>query len=120
MPRRFTTEHGGTVLVGRSSRGNEALTFRIARPKDLWFHVAGMPGAHVVLQAGSVGPAEEEIEQAASVAAYYSKARQDSRVEVIVTERRNVSKLKGTPPGTVTIKRYRTLRVSPKIDRATE
>ncbi|HSF16811.1 MAG TPA: NFACT RNA binding domain-containing protein [Vicinamibacteria bacterium] len=115
-PRSFTTGHGGTILVGRSSRGNEALTFRIARPNDLWFHVANMPGAHVVLRAASVGPADEEVEQAASVAAYYSKARQDSRVEVIVTERRNVSKLKGAPPGTVAVKRYRTLRVSPKID----
>ncbi|HXV63709.1 MAG TPA: NFACT RNA binding domain-containing protein [Vicinamibacteria bacterium] len=119
LPRSFTTGHGGTILVGRSSRGNEALTFRIAQPNDLWFHVAGMPGAHVILKAASVGPADEEVEQAASVAAYYSKARQDSRVEVMVTERRNVSKLKGAPPGTVTVKRYRTLRVSPKVDAET-
>lgn len=113
-PRRFETSKGHALLVGRSARSNEELTFRIARPDDLWFHAAGRAGAHVVLRVPDGSEAEpEEIEQAARLAAYFSKARNDSYVEVLVTERRNVSKLRGAPPGTVRVREARSLRVPP-------
>lgn len=115
-PRRFVTSNGRTILAGRSGRSNDEVSFRLARPDDLWFHAAGLPGAHVVLKLEpGAEPEERDVEEAAGVAAYFSKARRSSRVEVMVTERRNVSKIKGAPPGTVRLKSHRTLRVPPAL-----
>lgn len=114
-PRRYLSRRGSVILVGRSGRSNDETTFRIARPDDLWFHAAGIPGAHVVLRVppGTL-PDDEELEDAASFAAYFSKGREDTRVDVIVTERRHVSKIKGGPPGLVRVQNVRTLRVVPR------
>jgi len=116
-PRKIYTRRGSVVLVGRSARSNVELTFDLAKPEDLWFHAAGMPGSHVVLKLGESTEAdehdEEDILEAAGYAAYFSKGRQGSYVEVMVTERKNVSKIKGAPPGLVKVERMRTLRVRP-------
>lgn len=113
-PRKFYTRRGSVVLVGRSARSNVELTFHLAKPEDLWLHAAGMPGSHVVLKLGESAEAhEDDILEAAGYAAYFSKGRQDSYVEVMVTERKNVSKIKGAPPGLVRVERMRTLRVRP-------
>ena len=116
-PRRFESSRGYEILVGRSGRSNEELTFRMAGPDDLWFHAVDLPGAHVVLRlaAAERPPDAPEIEEAAAIAAYFSKARSSSRVEVWVTERRNVKKIKGAPPGTVRIAEGRSVRVEPKL-----
>ena len=114
-PRSFTTHRGNVVLVGRSARSNAELTFRLAKPNDLWLHASGMPGSHVVLKsAGSVEPDEEEILEAAGYAAYFSKGRHDTHVDVMVTARRNVAKIKGAPPGLVRVANVKTVRVRPK------
>ena len=114
-PRCFTTHRGNVVLVGRSARSNAELTFRLAKPDDLWLHASGMPGSHVVLKrSGSHEPDEEEILEAAGYAAYFSKGRNDTHVDVMVTARRNVSKIKGAPPGLVRVSNVKTVRVRPK------
>jgi len=101
-PRSFLSHRGSAILVGRSGRSNDELTFDVAKPHDLWFHASGVPGAHVVLRLASGETADErEIQEAAELAAYYSKRREDSAVDVIVTERRNVSRIKGAPRGQV-------------------
>lgn len=113
-PRSFRTHRGSVILVGRSARSNAELTFRLARPDDLWFHASGMPGSHVVLKlAGAAEADEREITEAAGYAAHFSKGRNDSYVEVMVTEKRHVSKIKGAPPGLVRVDRMRTVRVRP-------
>lgn len=121
-PRRYVTSRGSTVLVGRSSRGNDELTFKRAQPDDVWLHASGRAGAHVVLK---VEPgrdvSEDEILEAAALAAFYSKGREDTFVEVMVTRRKNVSKLKGlkglknAPPGAVRVKEHRAVRVAPVV-----
>ena len=104
------------VLAGRSARSNEELTFGIAHPDELWFHAAGMAGAHVVLRQPGSGISEgEEIQQAAAVAAYLSKARGSTAVEVHYCPRKNVRKIKAAPPGTVRIGQYQTIRVRPEL-----
>ena len=114
-PRSFTTHRGNVVLVGRSARSNAELTFRLAKPDDLWLHASGMPGSHVVLKrSGSIEPDEQEIWEAAGYAAYFSKGRNDTYVDVMVTARRNVSKIKGAPPGLVRVSNVKTVRVRPK------
>jgi predicted ribosome quality control (RQC) complex YloA/Tae2 family protein len=116
-PRSFQSHRGSQIFVGRSGRSNDALTFDVAKPHDLWFHAAGIPGAHVVLRVAPGEAADErEIEQAAALAAYFSKARGSTAVDVVVTERRNVSRIKGAPRGLVKLApgTTRTLRVAPR------
>lgn len=115
-PRRFRSHRGHVILVGRSGRSNDETTFRIAGADDLWFHASGIPGAHVVLRrtAGSAWD-DRDLEEAAALAAYFSKGREDSRVEVLFTERRNVSKIGGGPPGLVRVSNVKSLRVRPAL-----
>jgi predicted ribosome quality control (RQC) complex YloA/Tae2 family protein len=80
----------------------------------LWFHASGIPGSHVVLKlAGAVEADEQEIAEAAGYAAHFSKGRNDAHVDVMVTARRHVTKIKGAPPGLVRVERTRTVRVRP-------
>ncbi len=107
------------IYVGRSPRGNADLTFRIARPSDLWFHVRQSPGAHVVLQFDSQRSAtSDELERAAALAAYHSKARNSEKVSVDYTERKHVRRQQNAPPGLVWYTNARTLLVAPAGERS--
>ena len=102
------------VYVGRSPRGNAELTFRVARPDDLWFHARNTPGAHVVLHIDSGrAPSGAELERAASLAAYHSKARGSERVDVDYTERKFVRRRQNAPPGLVWYTNARTIAAAP-------
>lgn len=110
-PRRIEVA-GFSILVGRSARQNEIITFRRAGPDDLWLHVQGLPGAHVVIKAGRQAVPDEVIERAAQIAAYYSRARDgESNVPVDVTKRRFVRRRRGKCPGMVTYRNERTIWV---------
>ncbi|RMG06298.1 MAG: DUF814 domain-containing protein [Planctomycetota bacterium] len=112
-PRRFRTKEGHEVLVGRNDMENDRLTMRMARGRDLFFHVAGCPGSHVILRVDPQRPPNHEsLLDAASLAAYYSKARQRGFVDVHYTPRKWVKKPKGAKPGLVTISNYKTVRAS--------
>ncbi len=114
-PRTFRTSHGLQILVGRSGRENDHVTFKLAGPGDLWLHARQMPGAHVILKTNGRTPAEEDINVAAAVAAYFSTGREATRVPVDVTLRRHVRKPRGAKPGMVTYREERTLMVSPGL-----
>ncbi len=116
-PREFLSHRGRVILVGRSARSNEETTFQIAGPDDLWLHASGAAGAHVVLRIakGSAPADEQEIEQAAGLAAYFSKRRNDTAVDVLVTERRHVAKIKGASRGLVRVATAKTVRVAPRL-----
>jgi predicted ribosome quality control (RQC) complex YloA/Tae2 family protein len=118
-PRAFQVD-GFQVLVGRSSRDNDHVTFRLAGPEDLWLHARGIPGAHVVLRTGGRTPPEEVIRKAAQIAAYFSAGRTSTAVEVDVTERRWVWKPKGARPGWVLYRNERTVRVRPALPEGRE
>jgi predicted ribosome quality control (RQC) complex YloA/Tae2 family protein len=111
-PRRFEAPGGGTILVARSARENDHLTFRMAGPDDLWFHARGLAGAHVVLKTDRV-PDERAISAAAQAAAYFSEGRDGAVVAVDWVARKHVRKPRGAPPGTVTYSEERTVRVAP-------
>jgi len=105
---------GWVVLAGKTDAANDYLSLKLARQRDRWFHVRGMPGAHVVLQV----PTEREpdratLERAAAIAAYHSKARTGGVVPVSTTEGRHVSKPRGAKPGTVEIRKESVLKVRP-------
>src|SRR5688572_5935857 len=100
---------GHEVLVGRSARDNDHLTFGVARPRDVWLHAAGYSGSHVVIRVpDDVNDVPRTvIERAAQYAAFHSKAR-DARgkVEVHVCRAADIRKPRGAPTGTVEIRRY--------------
>lgn len=101
-PLEFRTASGSRIVVGRSPTENADVTFRVARPDDLWFHAQGIPGAHVVLARDDRTPAPpEDIEAAAALAAFHSKARSSTKVPVDYTQRKHVRKQQKAPPGLV-------------------
>lgn len=102
---------GFTVLVGRSARENDLLVRR-ASPNDLWLHARGVPGAHVLIKNGGRPVPEETLRRAAELAAWFSKARGERKVEVSYTEARYLRKPKGSPPGMVTLLREKVIVVS--------
>jgi predicted ribosome quality control (RQC) complex YloA/Tae2 family protein len=111
-PRRFEVD-GFPIYVGRNARQNEQVTFKRAAPEDLWLHVRGLPGAHVIIKGGRQTVPEDVVRRAAELAAYYSPAREGSaRVPVDVTERRFVRRVRGGHPGLVTYRNERTVHVS--------
>jgi predicted ribosome quality control (RQC) complex YloA/Tae2 family protein len=107
------------VLVGRSDADNEELSLRIARPRDLWFHVRGMPGSHVLLRADAdAEPDRDVLKQAAAIAAYHSKARKGGIVAVSCAPAAQLSKPRGAPLGTVEIRQETVLKVRPSVPAA--
>ena len=102
------------VLAGRTDSANEYLSLRLARQRDLWFHIRGIPGGHVVLRVPEGERPDRATEElAAAIAAFHSKARTAGIVAVSCTEGRNVSKPAGAKPGTVNIAKERVLKVRP-------
>ncbi|WP_437297964.1 NFACT RNA binding domain-containing protein [Sorangium sp. So ce426] len=116
-PYRTLTIDGFEVLVGRGDEDNDALTFEIAEPHDLWLHVAGgTPGSHVIVRNPErVEVPREVVERAAAAAAWYSKARSAAKVEVHVCRAADVSKPRGAPAGLVQLARWKSVRVRPEI-----
>jgi predicted ribosome quality control (RQC) complex YloA/Tae2 family protein len=112
-PLKVVTQDGFVIWVGRNSRQNELVTFGKGGGQDLWLHARGVPGAHVVVKFDGRAIPQEVIEQAASLAAYYSGRRNDGKVEVDVTRCLYVKKIKGAAQGMVTYKNEETLSVVP-------
>jgi predicted ribosome quality control (RQC) complex YloA/Tae2 family protein len=112
----FLAQGGARILVGKSSAGNDALTFRIARPHDVWLHARGVPGSHVVLEvARGADVPQEALIDAAHLAHHFSQRKGEPRGEVAWTEVKFVRRMKGGAAGQVTFIRDRTLvvRVEP-------
>lgn len=111
-PRSFRTREGHEVLVGRNDEENDRLTMRMARGNDLFFHVRGMPGSHVILRVDPRRPPNHEsLVDAATVAVHWSKARsRGAAVDVSYTPRKWVKKPRGAKPGLVQISNEKTLR----------
>lgn len=113
----FAVDGGFTVYAGKNSANNDLLTFRYAKPNDLWFHARGSSGSHVVLKLGSAQgtPSKKAVEQAASIAAYYSKMKNAKHVPVAMTERKYIHKPKGAPAGTVALDKEKVIFVQPVL-----
>ncbi|MCQ2570425.1 MAG: NFACT RNA binding domain-containing protein, partial [Limosilactobacillus sp.] len=112
QPAKFTTTAGSVVLVGKNNRQNDELSFKTANKDDLWFHVKDLPGSHVILK--NAHPSEEEIIEVAQLAAYYSKGRNSSHVQVDYLSAKNLHKPNGAKPGFVTFRGQTTISVTPR------
>ncbi len=113
--RRYRSSDGYEILVGRAAHTNDQLTFRIARPHDLWLHSADYPGSHVVIRNHTRSEIPHRtIIEAAQIAAKFSQAGDDSKVTVHYTHRKFLSKPKGTAPGLVRMSSFKTINVEPR------
>ncbi|MGB3264918.1 MAG: NFACT RNA binding domain-containing protein [Microcoleus sp.] len=105
---RYQTPSGFELLIGRNNRQNDQLTFRTANDYDLWFHTLEIPGSHALLRLTPGNVAQEtDLQFAADMTAYYSRARQSEQVPVVYTEPKYVYKPKGAKPGMVVYKQER-------------
>ena len=104
--------NGVTLYFGKNNLQNEALTFKLARKNDLWFHAKDFHGSHVVLDCEQ--PDEETLRLAAMVAAYYSKGRYSSSVPVNYCPIRNLKRVPGAKPGFVSLTSYKTIYIDPE------
>ena len=114
-PHETDSPSGFRILWGRNNRQNDEISTKILKNGDYWFHVQQAPGAHVVMKIGAtnVKLTDEDLSYAASIAAGYSKLRDDHKVEVMVSEAKFVHKPKGYKPGLVNVLQYKTLLVPP-------
>lgn len=113
QPRKYEID-GFTVLVGKSNLQNEKIT-KEARGDDIWLHTQGFHGSHVILKTGGKEPPSSVLSAAASLAAFFSKARQSENVPVDYTRAKNVHKQRGAAPGKVDYFGAKTLYVLPKL-----
>ena len=116
-PRSYTTSLGWTVLAGRNNKENDQLTHRMASPNDVWFHAHGYAGSHVVLRRDDrrEEPGVRNLEEAAGIAAFWSKGKTAKKVPVIYTTVKYVSKPRGGAPGQAVVRREKTLMVEPRL-----
>ncbi|MFM1582682.1 NFACT RNA binding domain-containing protein, partial [Helcococcus ovis] len=98
------------IYVGKNNKQNEYLTLREANPDDYFFHIKDLPGAHVILK-NNQKITEDDIIQAAFLAAKYSKNNNDRYIDVDYTLKKNVNKAKGSKPGMVYYTDFKTIRI---------
>jgi predicted ribosome quality control (RQC) complex YloA/Tae2 family protein len=115
--RKFRIDEQFEIWIGKDSRTNDLLTTKYSSPNDLWFHIHGFSGSHTVLKKNSKDAEvpKEYIRYAASLAAYYSKARNAGTVPVAYCERKYVKKQKGFKEGSVIMEREKLIYVKPEI-----
>jgi predicted ribosome quality control (RQC) complex YloA/Tae2 family protein len=112
-PLRFLSDSGFPILVGRNNLQNDELTTKTARRSDIWMHTKKFHGSHVILVCQDREPDELSLRQAASLAAYYSQAREAGRVAVDYTQVKYVKKPAGARPGMVVYTDYKTIPAVP-------
>lgn len=115
IARRVVSDDGLTVLIGRTARDNDLLTFKLAIPRDFWLHIASGPGSHVIVLNPENLPRLPRATQdlAASLAAKHSKGKDGGRTAVHLCRISDVSKPRGFPPGKVTVGRTKTVYGTP-------
>lgn len=100
-PLHFVSSDGYDIYVGKNNYQNDELTFKLATGNDWWFHAKNMPGSHVIVRTAGEEPPVKTFEEAASLAAYFSKGKGADKVEIDYTQKKNVKKPNGSKPGFV-------------------
>jgi len=112
-PLRFRSSDGFDIYVGKNNRQNDYLTLKFARSGDIWLHTKNIPGSHVIVKLNGNKLPDRTLEEAAVLAAWHSKARMSSNVQVDYTAAKNVKKPSGAKPGMVNYVNYNTVVVNP-------
>ena len=114
-PFHYISSDGFHMYVGKNNFQNEELTFKFAVGNDWWFHAKGIPGSHVVVKTNGEELPDRTFEEAGRLAAYYSKGRENEKVEIDYLERKHVKKPNGSKPGFVVYYTNYSLVASPDI-----
>jgi predicted ribosome quality control (RQC) complex YloA/Tae2 family protein len=112
QPKRFRTGDGLEIWVGRNDEGNDYLTTRLARGNDLFFHLEGYPGSHVILRTeGRTDPPNGSLLDACELAVHFSRLKNAGSADVHVAPVKNIKKPKGAKPGLVYVRQGKTIRL---------
>lgn len=116
-PFHYVSSDGFHIYVGKNNYQNEELTFRFANGKDMWFHAKDMAGSHVIVKLETADELPDRTyEEAARLAAYYSKGNKAPKVEVQYTQRKNLKKPPQGKPGMVIFHTNYSMSIEPDID----
>lgn len=114
-PFHYLSSDGFHIYIGKNNFQNDELTFKFASGSDWWFHAKGIPGSHVIVKTNGKELPDRVFEEAGCLAAYYSKGRENDKVEIDYLERKNVKKPNGSKPGFVVYYTNYSLVASPDI-----
>ena len=112
-PLHFKSSDGFDIYVGKNNKQNDYLTLKFSQSNDIWFHTKNIPGSHVIIKKNGRDIPDKTLEEAATLAAWHSKARMSSNVSVDFTTVKNVNKPSGAKPGMVIYVNYKTAVVTP-------
>jgi predicted ribosome quality control (RQC) complex YloA/Tae2 family protein len=112
-PMQFISSTGLEIYVGKNNIQNDYLTIKFAGPNDIWLHTKEIPGSHVIIKTGGKQLDDATLEEAANLAAFYSKAKNSTKVPVDYTIRKNVRKPNGAKPGMVIFDHNKTVYINP-------
>lgn len=115
-PFHYRSSDGFHIYVGKNNYQNEELTFKVATGNDWWFHAKGVPGSHVIVKAEGKELPDRTFEEAGALAAYYSKARDNEKVEIDYIQKKHVKKAAGGAPGFVIYHTNYSLVATPRLD----
>jgi len=110
----ITLSNGISITYGKNNLQNDALTWKLARKSEYWFHTKDFHGSHVLVHSDKMD--EETIRTAAMIAAYYSKGRYSSSVPVVYCQIKDLKKIPGAKPGMVQLTSYKTIYIDPDED----
>lgn len=114
-PFHYISSDGYHMYVGKNNYQNEDLTFKLAVGNDWWFHIKGLPGSHVIVKSGNDELPDSTFEEAAALAAHYSKAKDQEKAEVDYTQKKNIKKPGASKPGFVIYHTNYSMNISPDI-----
>lgn len=114
-PFHYVSSDGYHMYVGKNNYQNEELTFKFATGNDWWFHAKGMPGSHVIVKSNNEELPDRVFEEAGKLAGYYSKGRDNDKIEIDYLQKKNVKKPNGSAPGFVVYYTNYSLTIHPDI-----
>ena len=115
-PFHYVSTDGYDIFVGKNNIQNEELTFKVANGGDWWFHSKNFPGSHVIVKTNGDELPDRTFEEAASLAAYYSKGRDQEKVEIDYIQRKHIKKVSGSKPGFVIYHTNYSMAIAPNIN----
>ena len=115
-PFHYLSSDGFHIYVGKNNYQNEELTFKFASGGDWWFHAKGIPGSHVIVKSEGKELPDRVFEEAGALAAYYSKGRNNDKVEIDYIQKKHIRKVAGAAPGFVIYHTNYSLMAEPRAD----
>ena len=114
-PFHYRSSDGYDIYVGKNNYQNDELSFKVATGNDWWFHAKGMPGSHVIVKSNNEELPDRVFEEAGRLAGYYSKGRENEKIEIDYLQKKNLKKPSGAAPGFVVYYTNYSLIIEPDI-----